>query len=214
MLSLKKRLRRPFKGRPLKRLNPLIDIEEFALQEEEFPSAPCDKKSLLKKWLKECYHQLLSPKLESLYQKISPPKRLFNKETLPKEYRKPITNMLASDLERLIQDFQQLKQSPSLCRDPRFLCRMATDLKQLSHDAALGLRISTLKKKARLIRHLLTTPFGAPYVSRMTFLEAADIFSEQEPRHSDLANLLQNSLTYGCKFEKQIRSLINLSQHR
>lgn len=78
---------------------------------------------------------------------------------------------------------------------------MALSIKQLNYVA------SKAGYKGKLLRHFLSTPWGAPFVGGCTLLEAADHFSEQEPKFSDLAELLEQFVSYREQVEPIILAL-------
>jgi hypothetical protein len=93
---------------------------------------------------------------------------------------------------RLKTDWNQLLNDEYFATDFKFLLRMAINIKQICHDAKKSKHPKTWKEEVDQLSYFLSTPVGAPFVSRVTLLQAADNFSEQEPRHSDLAQLLSD----------------------
>lgn len=86
----------------------------------------------------------------------------------------------------LDRDLSFLFEQKYLAKEPTFLRRIAITIRQI-HFELPGSSIDAF------VSQPLTD-------SRITLLEAADKFSEQDPRHSDLSNLLWEISTIGPLF--------------
>ncbi len=81
---------------------------------------------------------------------------------------------------------------------------MAINIKQVHFDAKNAKHIPALKQRARAIEHFLSTPIGAPFIGNLTLTKAADTFSEQNPKESDLSQLLGDFATFGKHYATQL----------
>src|SRR5438046_23275 len=108
---------------------------------------------------------------------------------------------LKAQLEELKREWDQLLQAPTLAHDAKYLRRMALSLKQLYHSASKDERYA---QEAAQIQHFLSTPLGAPFITRLTLLKAADLFGEHEPKHSALGEILSCIAAYGPHFTPQL----------
>ena len=83
-------------------------------------------------------------------------------------------------LERIQQDWKQLNAS---CEDPRFLRRMAINIKHLQHEARKA-------KVDNLCQFLVKT----------TLVKAADCYGEEIPQCSELSELLKECAKHSLPF--------------
>jgi hypothetical protein len=97
--------------------------------------------------------------------------------------------ILKENLARFQQDCSHLAGRTALAAEPKFLLRMAIMIKQLYFDAAKVQKEEELKVVARRIHSFLSKPWELP-LGKRSFLEAADTYSHQHPRYSDLSQLL------------------------
>ncbi len=107
------------------------------------------------------------------------------------------------------RDWQALIHRPHLAKDSRFLRRMAINIKQLHHDAKKTQFQGNLPMLAKQVAHFLSTPLGAPFVAKETLVQAAYLFSEQEPKESDLSAMLGEFAYYGARYPMQLLSPFN-----
>jgi hypothetical protein len=112
-------------------------------------------------------------------------------------------------LEQMKRDWLALINRLHLAKDTQFLRRMAINIKHLHHDALHSKRIDELRTLASQIEHFLSTPLGAPFVAKETLVKAAYLFSEQDPKDSDLSEILGEFSHYGACFPMQLLSLFN-----
>ncbi len=110
---------------------------------------------------------------------------------------KPTHPGLKEELKRFKRDWEDLFEKESLARDMKFLRRMAIAIKQLQYHAAN----SKDRFGGERLYHFLSTPIG-----ETTLIEAADKYSDQDPRHSDLAELLGDVAKHG----KQVLEAVSL----
>lgn len=103
------------------------------------------------------------------------------------------TDPLEAHLSQLQRDFSALFEDKSLAKDAQFLRRVAITIKHLHYDAMRNPMTDE-------VQTFLTTSLGDFQVSEMTLLDAADSYSEQDPKHSDLSELLSEIATFGPLF--------------
>jgi hypothetical protein len=101
-----------------------------------------------------------------------------------------------------------------LAKDVKFLRKMAINIKQLHYDAKLAKKTAEWKHQAKEIEHFLSTPIGAPFISTITLTQAADTFSEQNPKESDLSLLLEDFAKYGQHYATQLLRALLLVKKR
>ncbi len=94
------------------------------------------------------------------------------------------------DLKKFSHDCEDLLEKESLYENSDFLNEFAEDIKKLNDDTLLLIDEKDFKNSADIIQHILTTPWGAPFVSNKTLLEAAIAYEYQDPLQSDLHNLV------------------------
>lgn len=108
-------------------------------------------------------------------------------------------NDFRKDLERIHADWESLQGNEAFQDDLPKLKQIARDLLKLEQDAKA---LMEQAEKADEVHHLLTTPWGAPFVGEMTLLEAAKAFNGTPD--SPLFHLLRDFATFGPKFHSQI----------
>jgi hypothetical protein len=107
------------------------------------------------------------------------------------------------ELKRFQGDWEHLFEKETLATDHKFLRKMAIAIKQMQHEA------KSCEASGEKVRHFLETPIGAPFVSKITLAQAADRYSEQEPKHSDLSELLRTFARYSKHFHFQILTVFH-----
>lgn len=112
--------------------------------------------------------------------------------------------------ELMKKDFLLLFHNSNLLKDVKFLRKMAINIKQLHYDAKNARNSVQLKHCAKNIEHFLTTPIGAPFVADLTLTQAADSFSEQNPKESDLSLLLADFVAYGNTIQTQLTTWLSI----
>jgi hypothetical protein len=117
-------------------------------------------------------------------------------------------------LEIIKKEMLFLFQGSHLAKDAKFLRKMAINIKQLHFDAKKTSKSSEHRQQAIEVEHFLSTPIGAPFVSAITLLQAADSFSEQHPKESDLSHLLEDYAKYGKHYASQLLRALLLSQRK
>ncbi len=98
---------------------------------------------------------------------------------------------LKQDVSALEKDWEELLLDKKLSRDHHFLEKIAHDIKELNEDSELLEHFKPYEDQAEMIHYMLTTPWGAPFVSEKTLIEAALAYQFQEPSHSDLAKMMK-----------------------
>ena len=107
---------------------------------------------------------------------------------------------LKKDLKKIHNDWQKLKDKHSLAKDETYLKKLAQDLKKLDQDA----KKEKGSEWAELIHHLLTTPWGAPFVSETTLLEAANSYDPHQAKKSSLHVIMKKFSQLEKKCDAQI----------
>jgi hypothetical protein len=105
-------------------------------------------------------------------------------------------NSFKEHLEIIKNEMIFLFQKNHLAKDVKFLRKMAINIKQLHYDAK--------RTKNKEIEHFLSTPLGAPFISASTLIHAADTFSDQNPKESDLSLLLEDFAKYGKHYATEL----------
>ncbi len=112
---------------------------------------------------------------------------------------------LKKDLKTFNIDLKNIAHKKKLVKSKKYLKKVANDIKLLNND----LLINKEDKIPSYIYHLITTPFGAPFVSNQTLLDAALNFENQSPLHSDLRLLISNLYKYENCFDDEIYNIFN-----
>jgi|GEM_PF-1464644 len=134
----------------------------------------------------------------------------FKKQPDQIKTKNKISNSFKEHLDIIRKEMLYLFQRNQLSKDVKFLRKMAINIKQLHFDAKNAKKTAEWKQQARDIEHFLSTPIGAPFVSAITLTQAADNFSEQNPKESDLSILLEDFGKYGQHYATQLlRALLN-----
>ncbi len=116
----------------------------------------------------------------------------------------PLVQKLKDDLQAIHGDWQKAAHDENMRLDPSFLEQFATDIIVLDQDASSARRISACKQTASMVQHLLTTPWGAPFISDKTLLEAAKEFKESPEIPSTFFQMVENFAKFEATFESQI----------
>ncbi len=109
-------------------------------------------------------------------------------------------------LEQMNKDLRTLMEGAHVVKDPKFLRRMAINIKHLHHEAKKMQQRENLRALSSQIIHFLSTPLGAPFVAKETLVNAAYLFSEQDPNESDLRMILGEFAFYGTRYPLQLLS--------
>lgn len=112
-------------------------------------------------------------------------------------------------LKQMRKDWLALISRSHLAKNPQFLRRMAINVKHLHYDAIQLKQTIEFQSRVSQIEHFLSTPLGAPFVTKVTLVKAAYLFSEQDPRDSDLSRILEEFSHYGACFPMQLLSLFS-----
>lgn len=97
--------------------------------------------------------------------------------------------MLKENLEVLKNEMLSLFKEKQLAKDAKFLRKMAINIKHLHYSVNQALAQAKCPVQAKKIEHFLSTPLRGP----ITLSQAADTFSEQHPKESDLSYLLESA---------------------
>lgn len=130
------------------------------------------------------------------------------KETKKKK-KSPLTS-LKKDFEVFNQHWKNMLDQEKLAANEELLHKVAEDIKNLNYDALTTNELSESQDMAaRLILHLISTPWGAPFVSDKTLLEAALAYDYQNPLHSDLYHLVHDFARYDSRFNHELVSIFS-----
>lgn len=124
--------------------------------------------------------------------------------TKKKPGNKKQAQKLKKDLKEIHNDWKELYHQEDLAHDEEFLGKIAGDIISLDEDAHLLTEDEDFYETADLLTHLLETPWGAPFVSNTTLMDAALCYSHQDPKDCDLGHLMENFYRYGHQFENQL----------
>lgn len=128
------------------------------------------------------------------------------------QIKKQNTCSFKEHLEIIKKEMISLFQRSHLAKDAKFLRKMAINIKQLHYDAKKARKSKECKRQAKEVEHFLSTPIGAPFISTITLTQAADNFSVQHPKESDLSLLLEDFAKYGKHYATQLLRALLLSQ--
>lgn len=127
-----------------------------------------------------------------------------------KKGKKSTLEILRNDFEAFDKHWKQVIAKEKLADDEEFLHKLAEDIKELDYDA---LELSDVEQAnlltSRLILHLITTPWGAPFVSDKSLLDAALTYDYQNPMQSDLHSIVHTISQHGDQFNQEVVSIFN-----
>ena len=106
---------------------------------------------------------------------------------------------LESDLSRFNEEWYQIHIEHGVVENETFLKHLADDILKLDHHACEVEKSGVWKNGAHLIHYILETPWGAPFVTKTSLLEAATDFSDQKPLSSSLYEFTKQYATYSSK---------------
>lgn len=106
---------------------------------------------------------------------------------------------LADDLARFNEEWYQIRTETSIIENKRFLAILARDILKLDRHATEVACFEKYKSSAELIHYVLQTPWGAPFVTSTTLLDAATCFEDEIPLKSTLHDLLKTFTLYSGK---------------
>lgn len=111
---------------------------------------------------------------------------------------------LKKDLKAIHSDWQQAAHDKAIRNDLDFLEKFAHDIIMLDQDAQSAQKTTPCKAKATLVHHLLSTPWGAPFISNMTLIEAAQLFKKDPKIPGPFYLMVENFARFESKFKSQI----------
>ncbi len=126
-----------------------------------------------------------------------------------KRTSKKAKSFLKKDIENLEQDLEDLLSKKKQADDLHFLGKIAQDIQNLGEDVNAFKSYEQLKPTTHLIQHMLTTPWGAPFVADSTLLEAALTFEHQDPLKSDLYHLMDEFTQYSSLSHNQFLTILS-----
>jgi len=112
---------------------------------------------------------------------------------------------LKEDLKEFSHDCENILHHHELIDNTDFLHKLSEDIKHLEDDTLFFRN----DPSAQMIHYYLSTPFGAPFISTKTLLEAASSYNKQDPLKSDLHELVDGMIHFG---DQQKNPLILLFQ--
>lgn len=125
-----------------------------------------------------------------------------------KKNRTSLVAKLQEDLKKLGKDWENLLSRKKSASDQKFLGEIAQDIKTLNEDAVMAETDHSLRSTVDMIHNMLTTPWGAPFVSDTTLLEAAIGFRSQRPEESDLHELMSRFTVYSSLLTNQFLTIL------
>lgn len=111
---------------------------------------------------------------------------------------------LKEDLLAIHADWKQAAHDQTMRNDITFLEKFAQDVLILDQDALSAKSIAACKEKATLVHHLLSTPWGAPFISEMTLIEAAKNFTSGPKIPGPFYLMVENFARFESEFKSQI----------
>jgi hypothetical protein len=102
-------------------------------------------------------------------------------------------NRLKDDLCKFHEHWEKALKDKGLAKDKHFLQELANDIKNLENDAVL--MKANESKMTNLIHHLLTTPWGAPFVFKHSLLQAA-LNQGENIQNSELGEIIDDFIKY------------------
>ncbi len=120
-----------------------------------------------------------------------------------KNKKKPTINIdkqqakLERKLKAFSRHFKSALENTKLSGDEKFLRKLSSEIKALNDDSMLAEESAKLHNEGRLVHHILSTPWGAPFAAEITLLDAALAFEYQLPQKSDLSRILKQFNKYG-----------------
>ncbi len=117
---------------------------------------------------------------------------------MPKKKEKNIEEIqhkksLKDDLKEFSHDCENILHHHELIDSTDFLKKFSEDIKHLEDDTSFFRK----DPSAQMIHYYLSTPFGAPFISTKTLLEAASSYNYQDPLKSDLHELVDGMIHFG-----------------
>lgn len=125
-----------------------------------------------------------------------------------KKNREQKLKELEQNLLDFRQNLQKLEKTPLIYHEASFLSEVAEKILELERHASELALAGVWKEGAHLICHILQNPWGAPFVTKTSLVEAAKIYVDEKPQKSTLYNFLQDLSNY--KKTCQIPHLISL----
>jgi len=107
---------------------------------------------------------------------------------------------LKADLREIKKDWEKIFDPNHPLNDPVFLAKFARDILNLDADAQKAMKCEKVKEEAEMVHYLLTTPWGAPFASPITLLDAAKFYS-QDHHNSELLHLVHGFAHYSAAQE-------------
>ena len=99
--------------------------------------------------------------------------------------------------------FHAIHQDPSLAEDPHKLAALAQMVQDVEVEALLS-KDHKHRRACDLIHHLVFTPWGAPFVTDESLLEAAQSYKFQKHKSSSFYDFISAFLEHSEASERQI----------
>lgn len=103
---------------------------------------------------------------------------------------------LEKDLSCFVKNWKKIKKESSLYNEKAFLDEIAQNILDLHRHAKEASSINLWKSGSDLILYILQTPWGAPFISEISLLEAATIYSDEKSKESRLRTFLKDISKY------------------
>jgi hypothetical protein len=97
---------------------------------------------------------------------------------------------LEGDISYFYLLLENLKKRPDLIDDPIFLSKTSSSILRIHRHAKELSEIKNFGRESTLIEHMLDTPWGAPFISNETLLDAATTYPDEIPKRSKLHEFL------------------------
>lgn len=111
---------------------------------------------------------------------------------------------LKEDLQNFHDDWEALYKDEAALSNKENLSKFALDIQKLLVDAKKLMHHKEYEEQSEIVISLLTTPWGAPFVSKITLHEAAKSYKDEESEDSALFHLLKDFMNYKSVFNNQL----------
>ena len=125
------------------------------------------------------------------------------KPLTPKE-KNSLLKSVREDLKSFHQDWNAFAKHPESLKTPELLKSFSEDILKIYQDAIKLEKLHALKEESDLVKYILTTSWGAPFVEEANLLSAAKTFLANPKKDSDLSHLLKDFANFSNVFHNQL----------
>lgn len=120
-----------------------------------------------------------------------------------------IRQKLDNDLLAIHEDWKRAASEQDIAENREFLMQFALNIILLHHDANLACESELHHDKGELIAHLLSTPWGAPFISDQTLIEAAQRYRVREGNSSEFPQIVKTFVRFEKEFSTQVFDILD-----